>query len=358
MDFKPAFENNNVAVAMAVNDKFVPYLAVLLNSIIANSSINYNYDVFVLSDDITFESCEKLQALIGDRNNYFIRFIDPSPLIKNYHFHVRSFWSIQTYYRLVLPEILTNYEKVLYLDSDMVVCDDISKIYQEDISDYLVGACIDVDTAGLYNGYDSTKKKYMDKVINLDDPYKYFQAGTILFNLQRIREKINTTELLELATSRKWQLLDQDVLNVVCKNEVKYLDLRWNVMVDMECIRVSEIFSYSPSWMVEEYKNARRNVGIIHYAGPEKPWNNPKMDMADSFYHYLKDTPFQKVVIANSVNDKLISNREKTKQVVKKIYNSICYRGVIDTIKVFGDKIKHAKRRKGKDVSKRRDYSI
>lgn len=342
-EFKPAFSDNNTAVAMAVNDRFVPYLAVLLSSIIANSSADYNYDIFILSDDITDESCENLKSLIIGKANFSIRFIDPSPLIVNYDFHVRSFWSVQTYFRLVLPEILTSYEKVLYLDSDMVVCDDISIIYQEDISDYLIGACVDVDTAGLYNGYDSTKKKYMDEVLKLENPYEYFQAGTILFNLKKFREEIKTTEVLQLATSRKWQLLDQDVLNVVCKEKVKYIDIRWNIMVDMYYKRRRDIISLSPKWMQEEYENGRANVAIIHYAGPEKPWNNKAMDYGEVFWEYASISGYHSELEERNINflkaRKNIYKRVKT--LTKKMFDSLRANGIKNTFLKVCDIVKN-----------------
>lgn len=291
-DIKPAFDSNNIAVGLAANDYFVPYMATMLESIIENSSDCNNYDIIIFTGDIREVNRKILRNMIKNHNNFSIRFIDPTYLIDGYTFFIRGHFTVETYYRLVLPELLQNYEKILYLDSDMVTEADVAELYHEDVEGYLLAACRDADTAGLYNGYEPEKKKYTDEVLKLKKPYEYFQAGTLLMNLDEFRKTYSTKEILEFAASEEWQLLDQDILNKLCEGRVKYVDMSWNVMVDYMGIRINRIIRLAPQWLNKLYMKSRQHQRIIHFAGPEKPWLHPEMDMGKIFWKYARNTPY------------------------------------------------------------------
>ena len=294
----PAFSKNNVAIAVAANDYFIPYCATFLKSVAEHSDSQKNYDVILLSQDVSEVNVKKLKTLLSPWENISLRVIDPSVLIDQYTFHIRGHFSKETYYRLVLPELLPNYDKVLYLDSDMIALDDVAKIYDENIDGYLLAACHDADTAGLYNGYEKDKKEYTDKVLKLKEPYQYFQAGVLLLNLKEFRKRYTTKEILDFAVSEDWQLLDQDILNKLCENSVKYIDMSWNVMVDFGGVRINQIIALAPRWLNEMYHEARKNPRIIHYAGPQKPWFEPEMDLGIQFWEYARNTSFYEIMLA------------------------------------------------------------
>ena len=174
----------------------------------------------------------------------------------------------------------------------MVVLDDVAKLYNESIDGYLLGACYDADTAGLYNGYEPNKKAYMDQVLQLKHPYQYFQAGTLLINLETFRATYTVEKKLQYAASRKFQLLDQDILNKLCEGRVRYIDMSWNMMVDYAGIRKEQIITKAPAWLNEMYLEARKHPKIIHYAGSEKPWKHPEMDFGSVFWQYARRTPY------------------------------------------------------------------
>ena len=312
---KPAFASNNIAIALAANEEFVPYMDTTLLSIMENSSVEYNYDVIILTQDISAATKDIIEEQFVGYKNLSIRYIDPSALIDDYEFYVRGHFSKETYYRLVLPELLPNYDKILYLDSDMIVNADVAKLYKEDIQDYLLAACHDADTAGLYNGFEEDKKDYTDNILKLKEPYQYFQAGTILFNLDKFRKTYSTKEILDFANAEEWQLLDQDILNKLCEGKVKYVDMSWNVMVDYAGIRIKEIISKAPKWLNDLYMESRKNQRIIHYAGPEKPWFYPEMDQGHEFWKVARKTPYYETMLFRmSVNSAKLE-AEKTASV-------------------------------------------
>jgi lipopolysaccharide biosynthesis glycosyltransferase len=212
----------------------------------------------------------------------------------------------------MIPELLQHYDKILYLDADMVVTSDVAELYQEDIAGYLLAACKDPDTMGLYNGWQEDKKEYMDHVLKIKDPYSYFQAGVLLMNLQELRQQYSTKDLLTIATEYEWQLLDQDVLNKVAQGKVKFVDMKWNVMYDWRGKRVREIISKAPVWIQKEYLQARKNATIIHYAGDVKPWQDMTCDFGWVFWKYARESAYYENLVSNVIKHVNTSNIKKT----------------------------------------------
>lgn len=281
-----------VQIAMAANDKFVPYLMTTIESIVRHASQEFFYEIVVMIHDATEQTKCYLCNWWSEYSNIRIRLLDPVKFLKGKNFYVRGHFSVETYYRLLLQDLLPDIDKVLYIDADLIVQRDLADLFQTDVNGYLVAATLDADTAGLYNGYFPEKKQYMDKVLKIEKPYQYFQAGVMLFNLSEFRKSFQTEKLLDFATSYEWELLDQDVLNYLCQGRVKYIDMAWNVMVDWDGIRIKDIISLAPENLQKLYLNAREKPYIIHYAGPQKPWNDRSMDFGEFFWKYFCNTPF------------------------------------------------------------------
>lgn len=297
-ELKPYAEENNIVIAMAANDRFAPYVSVVVQSILEHSQDGFYYDILVMSQDMSDINIKCLRNQVSAWKNACIRFLDPTPYIDTSRLFVREHFSQETYYRLVLPEILPYYDKVLYLDADLIVEADVAELYQMDLGDCLVGASKDADTAGLYNGYEKKKKKYMDEILRIEKPYDYFQAGVMLFNLRELRRTYTIHDILDFAHSYPWELLDQDILNYLCQGRVAYFGMEWNMMVDSRGIRIRNIISRAPCGLSEMYHCARKTPKIIHYAGPEKPWNEPEMDQGLSFWKYAQKSVYYETILS------------------------------------------------------------
>lgn len=305
----PVYRKNQTVIALSANNYYVPYVAVLLQSIKIHMDKHKNYDILILHCDITSESQRDIKQIFRWMRNASVRFCDVTSYgLQNRKLFLCGHFKLETYYRFLLPEILYNYEKVLYLDADMIVKSDVSYLFETDIDGYLLAACHDADTAGLYNGYFPNKKEYMDNILKIAKPYEYFQAGVILFNLKEFRKTFTTEQIISFAESYHWELLDQDVLNFIAQGRYKPIDMSWNVMVDWKRIRISEIISLAPQNLRDEYFAARANPRIIHYAGPEKPWDFPRSDFANQFWEYAQQTHFYNLLL-----ERLGVRKEKTR---------------------------------------------
>lgn len=292
----PAFAGDAVAICLAANDFYVPFLSCALQSIKDTSSAGHNYDIWVLTTDITAANQKKLQKQVSCPN-ISLRFVDVSPYADKFqHLFVRGHFRVETYYRLLMQDLFPGYAKMVYLDCDLIVRRDLYQLYSTNVTGCLLAAVRDVDTAGLYNGaYDGTgysKKEYMDEVLRIKEPYLYFQAGVILFNLDEFRANFEVGDIILYALSDDFQLLDQDVLNFLAQGKTAFLDYRWNVVTDWKFVRIKEIISLAPPEMKRDYLASREDPWIIHYAGPDKPWDFPRSDMGRVFWDVCFRTPY------------------------------------------------------------------
>ncbi len=326
--------NATVSVVFAANDYYVPYLSTLFASILEHCSSTRAYEFIILSKDITDSHRASLEAQLAEKGVQ-LRMIDVTNAMRPYEemLVVHSHFKLETYFRLLLPQLLPNHHKVLYLDSDMVCLHDIAQLYDTDVEDYLVAACKDPDTTGIYSGIERdvaqpNKRAYVDNVLGIKNPYDYFQAGTVLFNLDAWRDSIDTVEMFRFAQTTRLQLLDQDVLNVFCQGRVKFVDIAWNVMYDLGGWRIRDIISHTTPELYDAYMAARKNPYIVHYAGPIKPWSDPEADFAAHFWRYARITPFYEMIIRRLYYAPLRSDIER---ITKELADTRAWIGAIDS---------------------------
>jgi len=313
--FRAAFSKDNVAITLSANDTYVPYLATALVSIYQNISSNHNYDVIILSNQISERNQARMKKLVSGAPNFSLRFIEMSEHMDKFsNLFVTGHFTVETWLRLMLPELLSNYDKVLYLDADLVVNADLAELYQTDLRGNFLAACHDPDSAGLYNGFFEHKKNYIDNILKIKKPYDYFQAGVILFNLKKFRKELSLKKLLDFAGSYPWELLDQDVLNYFTQGKVKFVDMAWNVMFDWDNIRMEKIISLAPQDLQDEYQEARKNPKIVHFAGPDKPWHQPMADFAELFWKYAKESGFYEEIIYRNITRKIELEMQRREQ--------------------------------------------
>lgn len=295
----PAFSQRNIPVVFSSNDVFVPIMATMIQSIIENASAENNYDIIILTQDITMGYERKLKLMVQNLPNFSLRIVNVAPYIRGYDLYTenRDTITVETYFRLVLPDLLSEYSKVLYLDGDMIANADVAELYNTDISDYLLASSRDADGIGRCYKPGDSRKDYRLNTLKMKDLDNYFCAGTLLMNLEKFRLELPTKKLLDFATSYPWQWHDQDVLNVLCEGKTKMVHMEWDVLRDAGNNR------YMPAELYEEYLESERNPKIIHYGGMRKPWLYTDVERGEYFWRYAGRTPFYKEILS-MVNSK------------------------------------------------------
>ena len=184
--------------------------------------------------------------------------------------------SAVTFFRIWLPQLLTQTKQVVFLDTDIVINDDISPLLNFNLDDYPIAAVPDLGI--------STEKKLK---LGMDACKSYFNAGVMVVNLEYFRQ-YNLTQQLANFVSTKPELCefwDQDALNAVINGNFLELEYRYNVQ--------SSSYGFGEN---EKVKQALINPAIVHYTGGGscKPWYYQNSHPLKHLYHKkLKKTPFR-----------------------------------------------------------------
>jgi len=303
-------------IALAAGEGYVPYLEVTLESLCQNASGNMDYDIVIFNKDISSKSRSLLKQAVRKYPHFSLRFIGVAPLVEDYNLTVQGIIdhvTVETFYRFLILDVMKDYDKVLYLDCDLLVQDDISQLFDEDIGNCLVGAVIDADYLSQLNNHgsrylnremaESERLRYTRDVLGMSDPYKYFQAGVLMLNITELNKASSTEKLMQMALRSEFIYMDQDILNKVCDGRVHFFDLSWNVQIAHRLGpgRLNLIKEMAPAEVAYEYLASRQYPRIIHYSGAEKPWNQPDCDFATEYWMVARSTQLYETMLHNMI---------------------------------------------------------
>lgn len=290
---KPAFDTKGIPVAISCSNRYVPYLSVLLQSIIENMSPERKYDIIILNKDFSDRNKWILEKQCAFPN-MSIRFFDVNEYTSGRSFYTSGL-SVEAYFRMFLVDVMSEYDKTIYLDVDIVTNIDIGDIYDIDIEDNYIGAAIDVNIVSSYISKNHWKP-YIDNVLKLKNPLEYVQSGVMIINLKKMRENFTLEYLVNLCTEREWRLFDQDILNSLCQGKIYFLDMHFNVTNGLEK-RMENINCYAPTDLKEQWFEARKDPKIVHFIGKRKPWLAFEIEFAEYFWEYAKRSMFYQTLI-------------------------------------------------------------
>ncbi len=286
----PAFKTKNVPVCFAANNSYVSQTAVMIKSIVENATDENNYDLIILSTDISATNEENVKNLTK-KKNISIRIFNISEVVSDIKFFVDSVYtnttySKEAYFRLFIPTLMPDYKKVIYFDGDMVAIKDIAPLMKINISKYLIAATRDFSgNACCYDKY-SDRKKYRES-LGLDKLDDYFISSMVIMNVEKFNKTYSLDYLKKLISSRNWRQHDQDILNVLCKDSLLMVDARWSYFEELD---------YAPLYLPEKYKKELLDAGkdpfVIHYAGTNKAWVDDNSSLTEYFWKYAKMTPY------------------------------------------------------------------
>lgn len=282
-------------IATGVSRNFFDPLSVMLTSLLENNkkhSICFN----VLHSDFSDEDIDKFKLQFNNYEKLKLNFIhlDESKLVG---LPLLQHFKISTYFRILAPSVLVDTDKILYLDADIIINNDISELWNTDISGYTLAAVREESIVAL------------DKRLKMPAEYKYFNAGVVLLNAEKIRKYNKFEPVLEYLKENKNEILylDQDALNAVLYDEWLEIDEKWN---------------YHNTFILKKNNNREHvlldNPAIIHYTGPVKPWDAQCAHIyKERYWHY------QKILTGNVEDLKrgINFNSAFARKIIKKIYN-------------------------------------
>lgn len=308
---------SNIEIFFAANDKFSMHLCTCIVSLLSNLLDCEKINIHILDGGISAKGKHKINLLRGIKN-CSIEFIPINDeIFKNCPIaDACSYISIQTYYRFIIPTICPNIDKYIYLDSDIIICGSLNKLWNSNIKD---NYAIVVEDAW---SYAHTIYK------NLNISKNPFNAGMMLVNAKKWRNDnivdklfINT---IKLYNEKRLYWVDQDVLNYTL-NKIKFIGPEYNLQqtyyLDTEYTQYTEL----------DVEKAKQSPIIIHYSGIKKPWDIGCVHpLWFKYYIYLIKTPYKFSIIRYFViilaNKLLYGNNIwdcKLRIKLKNIYNKL-----------------------------------
>lgn len=294
-----------IPIVMTSSEFYAPYCAATIQSIIDSSSNEHSYKIFILHSGLIQKTQTLLHSMIKGKTNFQIMFINVKQFISGYNLYESPTISIETYYRMVIPEILKKYDKLIYIDSDICVNKDLYDLYNINIGDNWIGAIVDVCAAGLVNGFSVEARQYVENKLQLKNPLHQFNAGVLIINNKEFQKEFTMKYLLEFAQAGNFRFQDQDALNILCEDHVFWINQEWNFFGDPIDSYRGRVEQYAPRNIYKEYREAALNPKIVHYAGNEKPWLYPNFEWADLFWKNFIKTPFYSPYILQQINSKV-----------------------------------------------------
>ena len=258
-----------IPICFATDDNYVPFLTVALASLLDNASKENFYKIYVLTSHLSDENINSIKK--HEVENCSIEFVQLSKELDKVQdmFHLRDYYSKETYYRIFIPNLFPQYDKVLYLDCDITVLGDVSELYNTQIHGYYVAAAQEevMQTFEVFGNYveqaDGINRK------------EYFNAGILLINCRRWRNKLIAERFVDLLNRYTFRVVqDEDYLNVLCKGNVKKLNLGWN----------------KTSYKNDDFDD--KDLRIIHWKINWRPWKYKDILYEEHFWKYAKMTDF------------------------------------------------------------------
>lgn len=279
--------SNKIPIAMATDENYLYPTVVAMISMLENKRASTELEFYIMiSGEVSRENRERIKVLETLYKNCSVKLLDMKDKFKTTYINP-SHITTPTYYRLCLPSLLPNYDKILYLDGDIIVTKDLWEMFSTNISNCYIGA---VKGFGQVCFQLNPNLKDYAKRLGIKDMNQCINAGVLIMNLKKMREdnledKFN--RFIPTLRERKLILNDQDVLNAICYDRIKFLSPKYNAFQHVS-------FNYNnfpilvDCYDMNEFKKACLDPTIIHYTSSHKPWKSKNCRFYSKWDKYRK----------------------------------------------------------------------
>jgi len=266
----------DINVAYTIDKNYSLFAMISIFSVLENNYLNNKYNFFIVENDIPQKRLDEMKNFVNKRgqNIYFIH-INSDDICKgeNIYLSLHNRISKIGMARILLPDLLPkNIHRVIYIDADTLVSDDLSKLYNVDLKNNIFGMVKDIHP-------------FLEGKVN-----QYYNSGLIVMDLDKSRKEKISDKLFNFYYKNhlkfspdskgkiKYWLADQDLINLVLKNNIEKLPNKWNNQI------------------LADYIMMPQTNGIYHYIGDIKPWHFPKSNVQSYklYYYYWNKSPFKK----------------------------------------------------------------
>lgn len=270
----------SIPIVLSSDNQYAPFMYTTIISILENGNRNTYYIFYLLVPSDFSKNNENLFLELYDKYKCYIYFIYLQNIFENVIMKIPHI-TIPTFYRLLIGELLPKeVDKCIYLDADICVRKDLSKLFNIELQDNYI--------AGVVSPSYYFDEKRNCKRLNLPSMKQYVNAGMLIINLKQIRKDNMTKKFIELS-KKNYNSQDQDVLNVACYGKIITLPPKYNSMV---LILKENNPLLNELYEEEDIIEAKNDPYIVHYSNRDKPWNKIGIYMEKYWWDIAKKTPY------------------------------------------------------------------
>lgn len=276
---------NQVNIVFICDEAYVIPTVTAITSLIENKNKDSVYTVYVVTNNLSVDSIGIFNKFTNIEN-VSIKIIVKSVEYSEFKIHNKAMYVTKSAcLKFELGNILSNLDKVLYLDGDVIVQKDLLELYNTELTNEYAAVVKDFFVM-------NRLKPSIFERLNIA-PREYFNSGVMLLNLAKIREDDIVEKLFEYRKNGINVFMDQDTLNVVFGKDVKYLEVYNNFLTTyFTSFSIKEINNYFEIAQIVKNKNdILKKCLILHYASKIKPWLYYNTKFNNIWYSYYKKSP-------------------------------------------------------------------
>ena len=267
-----------INIVLSSDNNYAIYIPVLIESLYHTASKKYEYVITIADANITDDTKNSIAYNAKEYENITINYVNIDYIISKYKnlFVTFAHFTVSTYIRFFIADLLPDVDKVIYLDIDLLIKSDISELYEINIENHMIAAAVDACYARQLYFNKHSEVAYSENILGLPKGISEFNAGVLLINLKKWRDDNLTSKCLDkLAEIGTPRVLDQCILNAVIKQDDIYkLPVEWNYVWHAELENLEPITkSNTFNEIIDNYNKKINQIKIIHYTSGVKPWN-------------------------------------------------------------------------------------
>lgn len=270
---------NTIPIVFCFDDNLTAPACVALSSLMMSAKEDTFYDIFILHSCKQPLNHEDIDRLPSYYKNCRIQYRTVDSTFDE-AFEIRGI-TTPAYYRLLIPELIPEYDKVLYSDVDVIFRSDLGEFYNIDMTSYYVAG---VDSLA---NFQPELVKYYNDIVHIN-PEGIIYSGNLVINSKEILKDNLIYRFKELAKT-KYTFQDMDVINIACRGKIKYLSPAFCLTTYITEYSVYRKDDLLKLWSNDDIENAKSH-GIVHFNG-KKPWNDVCINF-DIWWEYYRRSPF------------------------------------------------------------------
>lgn len=280
-----------IPIVFICDSGYVIPTATAISSLLKFKKEETIYDITIVAVNMSDIDIKKFSLIKKKNVTINIIYIEKN-LFQNLHSKEITNYGVSTtaLIKFLLPVLMNNYDKILYLDGDIIVKRDLSKLYTEKLDNLYAGVIRDIPQV-----------LYKKQVFGIKYGKNYFNSGVMLLNVEQMRKDNITEKLIDTKKVLDSKLMDQDIFNEVFGENVKQLSIEYNTLY-VNLIRSKGKYTIDEinKCYNTNYKNLediRRSSSIIHFCSKDKPWKYYDVPMADAWIEHFSRSIYADVKI-------------------------------------------------------------